>query len=94
MSLLESKQNQAPNKRVREITKDQHDDFVIDAVYSVENKLRKETKAVAFVNTLDERVRVKLDKGAEVNVMPYRLCQQLVPDKTISGDAGKKTHHN
>ena len=39
MCRSESKQGQAPNKRVREITADSNDDFVIDAVYGVENKL-------------------------------------------------------
>jgi sRNA-binding protein len=50
----------------------------MDAVYSVENKLGKETEALAVVNILYGKVRVKLDTGAEVNVIPFRVYQQLV----------------
>ena len=68
MCRSESKQRQTPNKQVREIAADSNDDFVIDAVYCVENKLGKETEALAVVNILSNKVRVKLDTGAEVNV--------------------------
>jgi hypothetical protein len=87
MCRSESKQGQAPNKRVREITADSNDDFVIDVVYSMENKLGKETEALALVNILYGKVRVKLDTGAEVNVIPFRVYQQLVAGKEISSDA-------
>ena len=70
MCRSESKQRQTPKKRVREIAADSNDNFVIDAVYGVENKLGKETEALAVVNILSNKVRVKLDTGAEVNVMP------------------------
>ena len=73
MCRSESKQRQVPNKRVREIAADSNDDFVIDAVYCVENKLGKEKEALAVVNILSNKVRVKLDMAAEVNVMPYRV---------------------
>ena len=60
MCRSESKQSQAPKKRVREITANQHTDFVVDAMYCVENKLGKEKEALAVINILFNTVRVKL----------------------------------
>ena len=44
-------------------------------------------QALAVVNILYGKVRVKLDMGAEVNVIPFRVYQQLVAGKEISSDA-------
>ena len=77
MCRLESKQRQAPSKRVKEITADSNHDFVIDAVYCVESKSGKETEALAVVNILSNTVRVKSDTGAEINVMPYVINSPL-----------------
>ena len=91
MCRLESKQRQAPSKRVKEVTADSNHDFVIDAVYCVESKSGKETEALAVVNILSNKVRMKLDTGAEVNVMPYRVYQQLAAGEELSRDAEIKT---
>ena len=81
------KANRELHKRVKEIRADTNYDFVIDTVSILENCKSKETEALAVVNILDERVRIKLDTGAEVNVMPSRMYQKLVFNKKISRDA-------
>ena len=48
------------------------------------SKSAKETEAISMINILNGKVRVKLDTGAEVNVMPKRVYQKLVTDKSIS----------
>ncbi|XP_028416269.1 uncharacterized protein K02A2.6-like [Dendronephthya gigantea] len=72
------KQNEMSNRRVRGIAAHSNDDFVIEAVYGEENNVGKDKEALAVVNIWDGNVRVKLDTGAEVNVMPDRVYQQLV----------------
>lgn len=78
MCRSDSKQSQRPNKEVKAIRADSSDDFVIDIV---ESQTVKETEATAVINILDGNVRVKLDTGAEVNVMPNRVYQKLVTEK-------------
>ena len=87
MCRTDLKQSRELHKRVKEIRADTNDDFVIDTVSILENCVSKGTEALAVVNILDERVRVKLDTGAEVNVMPSRVYQKLVFNKKISRDA-------
>ena len=74
-------------QRVRGITAESNDDFVIEAVYGVDSNGGKDTEALAVVNILDCSVRVKLDTGAEVNVMPERVYQQLVANEDVSKNA-------
>ena len=63
MCRSESKQSQAPIKRVKEITGDSNDDFVIDPVYCVESELGI-VETLAVVNILSNKLRVKLDTGS------------------------------
>ncbi|CAB4032153.1 Hypothetical predicted protein, partial [Paramuricea clavata] len=57
-------------KRLESNRLDSNDDFVLEIVNILESQAVKDTEALAVVRVLNEKVRVKLDTGAAVNIMP------------------------
>ena len=61
-------------KKIHEASTKSDDDFIIE---TVEGALKeKSTEALAILNINNKKVKVKLDTGAEVNVMPMRVFKQ------------------
>ena len=78
MRRSDPKKSRKPYKEVKTTRADLSDDFVIDTVSFVNSQSAKETEATAIIKILNENVRVKLDTGAKVNVMPNRVYQKLL----------------
>ena len=51
------------------------DDFVLEEVRT--SKEKKATEAFVTVKIKNKKVKVKLDTGAEVNVVPLRISKQI-----------------
>ena len=86
------KQSRTPNKEVREIIADSNDDFLIEMLNIFEAWAVNKNKALAIVNILEEKLRMKLDTSTEVNIMPDQVYQKLVTNENVSKDAEIKTN--
>ena len=62
-------------KKVHEASTKSDDDFVIETVEAALNG--KSTEALATLKINNKKVKVKLDTGAEVNVMLVRVFKQM-----------------
>ena len=56
-----------------------------------ENQMVNDTEALVVINIFNEKVHIKLDTGAEVNVMPIRVYHKLMTDKRVPKDGEIKT---
>ena len=62
-------------RKVHEASAEPTEDFVIEEVET--SKEKKATEAFVILKINNKKVKVKLDTGAEVNVMPLRVYEQL-----------------
>ena len=56
-------------KQNKEVTLIEAEDYVIESIQIHENTTPNEAEALVILTILEEKVLVKLDTGAEVNVM-------------------------
>ena len=75
------------SKSINEATKENYDDddFLIEQVTIDERRQQernKQTEAFAVIRMNGKRVTAKLDTGAEVNVMPLRVFNQIADEET------------
>ena len=62
-------------KKVHKASNKSDDDFVIETVEAALKE--KSADALAILKINDKKVKVKLNTGAEVNVMPMRVFKQI-----------------
>ena len=75
------------SKSINEATKENYDDddFLIEQVTIDERRQQernKQTEAFAVIRMNGKRVKAKLDTGAEINVMPLRVFNQIADEET------------
>ena len=62
-------------KKVHKASNKSDDDFVIETVEAALKE--KSAEALAILKINNKKVKVKLNTGAEVNVMPMRVFKQI-----------------
>ena len=62
-------------KKIHQASAGPSDDFVIEEIAS--SMVKKATEAFVIVKINNRKVKVKIDTGAEVNVMPLRVFEQI-----------------
>ena len=64
-----AKMCRSDQKQNKEVTLIEAEDYVIESIQIHENTTPNEAEALVILTILEEKVLVKLDTGAEVNVM-------------------------